>query len=248
MEILNLVIIFFLGIFGNFFAAISGGAALIYIPVLIFFGFSPSVAVATNRFSALGSTPVGLYRFIKGGKILYKLALPLGISAALGSFVGANLLLKVDEDLLQKLVAVFIILIALLLLLKKDIGLEKKTTLVSTKANLLGYFLSFLIGIYAGFFGAAFATFFSFLLITIFGLTFLEAAGTRKLAGLFIGVVSSVVFVLNGRVDFLYAGALLIGRSIGAYFGIGFALKHGEKYARVIFIIFALVAGIKLLI
>lgn len=247
MEIVNLVILLLAGVFGNFFAAVSGGAALLYIPILIFFGLSPSVAVATNRFSALGSTSIGLYKFTKGGKVLYRLALPLALTAALGSVVGANILLKINEDLLQKIVATFIICIVLFLIFKKDFGL-KKTVQLSKKRNIIGHVSSFLIGIYAGFFGAAFATFFSYLLILIFGLTFLESAGTRTLAGLLIGITATIIFIINGRVEFLYGAVLMIGRMIGAYFGVSFALKHGEKYAKVIFIIFALIAGIKLLV
>jgi uncharacterized membrane protein YfcA len=246
MEYLNLGIITLAGILTSFFATISGGAALIYIPLLIFLGLPPSVAVATNRFSSLGAM-ASLYKFAKGGKIIYKLVLPLAFFATLGSFIGANLLLKIDEDLLQKIVAVLVILIALLIILKKDIGLERKVIQASKKRNILGYVLSFLIGIYAGFFGAAYATFFSYLLIFVFGLTVIESAGTRTMVGLFLVIAATIVFIVNGRVEFLYGGALLVGRAIGSYFGATFAIKHGEKYAKVIFIIFALAAGIKLL-
>lgn len=247
MEIFNLIIIGLLGILTSFFATVSGGAALIYIPVLIFFGLPPSVAIATNRFSSLGLI-TSLYKFIKAGKVIYKIALPLMIFATVGSFIGANLLLKINEDLLQKMVAIFIILIVLLMIFKKDVGVEEKIIQISKKRNVLGYVLSFLIGIYAGLLGAAFATFLSYLLIFVFGLTFIKSAGTRTLIGLPVVIIATIVFIIGGRVDFLYGVALLIGRAIGGYLGAGFAIKHGEKYARAIFIIIALIAGIKLLI
>ncbi len=247
MEYLNLIIIALIGILTNFFTAISGGAALIYIPLLMFLGLPPSVAIATNRFSALG-TFTELYKFVKEGKVLYKLAFPLVIFATLGSFIGANLLLRIDEIILQRMVAIFIILIVLLLIFKKDIGLKKKIVQISIKKKITGYILGFLIGVYAGFFGAASVTFFSFLLIFIFGLTFLESAGTRALIFLFIIIVTTIVFVFAGQVNFLYGGALLIGRAIGSYFGASFAVKRGEKYTKIVFIIIALIFGIKLLI
>lgn len=246
MEILNLIIIALLGISTSFFATLSGGAALIYIPALIFFGLPPSVAIATNRFSSLGAT-ISLYKFIRAGKVIYKIALPLVIFATIGSFIGAKILLEINENLLQKMVAIFIILVVLVMIFKKDIGVEKRIIQISKKRNILGYILSFLIGIYMGFFGAASATFFSYLLVFLFGLTFIESAGTRKIITLPAAIVATIVFIISGRIDFLYGTALFVGRAIGAYLGAAFAIKHGEKYARVIFIILALISGIKLL-
>ena len=43
-------------------------------------------------------------------------------------------------------------------------------------------------------------------------------------------------------------GTLLIGRAFGAYLGAGFALKKGEGFAKLLFIIVVLITGIKLLI
>lgn len=247
MEILNLIIITLLGILTSFFTTISGGAALIYIPALMFLGLPPSVAIATNRFSSLGATTTSLYKFIRAGKVIYKVALPLVIFISIGSFIGAKTLLEINEDLLQKIVAIFIILVVLVMVFKKDIGVEKRIIQISKKRNALGYIFSFLIGIYMGFFGAASATFLSYLLVFLFGLTFIESAATRKIISLPAAIVASIVFIISGRIDFLYGAALFIGRAIGGYLGAAFAIKHGEKYARVIFIVLALISGIALL-
>ncbi len=247
MVTLNLIAITLLSIVISFFTNISGGAALLYIPALIFFGLPPSVAVATNRFSSLGPQ-VSLYQFAKSKKVVYKLAFPLAFFATIGSLIGAHLLLKIDENLLQKIVGISIILFGFLAILKKDLGVEKKDIQISRKRYILGYILSFLLGIYIGFFGAASATFLSWLLILLFGLTFVESAGTRTIIDLPVVIIATIVFILNGRINYLYGWGLLIGRAIGAHFGAGFAIRHGEKYARVIFVIIALISGIKLLL
>jgi hypothetical protein len=244
---LNLIIITLLGIATSFFTNISGGAALLYIPALIFFGLPPTIAVATNRFSSLGPT-VSLYQFNKNKKVIYKLAIPLAFFATIGSFIGAKLLLRIDENLLQKIVGISIVLLAFLAIMKKDMGTEKKDIPITKKRNVLGYVLSFFLGIYIGFFGAASATFLSYLLILVFGLTFIESAGTRTIIDLPVIIIATIVFILAKQINFAYGWGLLAGRAIGAHFGAGFAIKHGEKYARVIFIILALISGIKLLI
>lgn len=249
MEITNLIIIILAGLLSGFYGTISGGGALVIIPLLIFMGFPIQVAIATNRFSSLGITSAGLYKYTKGGKVLYKLAfLPFVLFATIGAFIGANLLFKVEEAFLQKIVAILLISIALLLIFKRKIGLERKITQIFKKKRILGYTLGFIIGLYAGFFGAAWGAFLSYILIFCFGLTFLESAGTRKIIGLPVSIIATIVFIIYGRVEFLYGGILFATQAIGSYFGAGFALKKGENFARILFIIVALILGIKLLI
>ena len=247
MDIFDLIIIASAGLFAGFYGTVSGGAALLVIPLLIFVGLPIQMAIATNRFSSFGITTVGLYKYTKGKKVLYKLGFTLAIWATLGSLVGANIMLKMEEVHLQKIVAILLILISLLLIFKKDIGL-KRIIQIPQQRKILGYILSFLIGIYAGFFGAAWSTFFTYILIFCFGLTFLEGAGTRKIAAIILALATSILFIIYGKVNFLYGGVLLITQAIGSYFGASFSLKKGEKFAKIIFIIVALVFGIKLLI
>lgn len=244
---LNLIIITLLGIITSFFTNISGGAALLYIPALIFFGLPPSVAVATNRFSSIGPI-VSLHQFSKNKKVIYKLAFPLAFFATIGSLIGAKLLLKVDEKLLQNIVGISVVLLAFLVVFKKDLGTERKDVPKTKKRTILGYVLSFFLGIYIGFFGAASATFLSYLLILVFGLTFIESAGTRTIIDFPVVIIATIVFLLAKQINYSYGWGLLAGRAIGSYFGAGFAIKHGEKYARAIFIILALISGIKLLL
>ncbi|TET10007.1 sulfite exporter TauE/SafE family protein [Candidatus Aerophobetes bacterium] len=248
MEILNLIIVTSAGLLSGFYGTISGGGPLLIIPLLIFMGFPAQVAIATSRLGSLGIPVTGLYRYAKGGKVLYKLGLPLAFFATIGSFIGANLLVRLEEAFLQKIVAILLISVALFLVFKREIGLERKVSRTFEKKRILGYVSSFIVGLYAGFFGAGWATFFSYLLIFCFGLTFLESAGTRKMVGLPLSIIATVVFIIYGRIEFLYGGILFASQAVGSYFGAGFALKKGENFAKILFIIVALISGIKLLI
>jgi hypothetical protein len=246
MEPINLIIVVLVGLFSSFFGTVSGGGSLIILPVLIFLGLPVQAAIGTTRFSGFGAGIAGLYKFGKGGKVLYKTALPLIVFATAGSFVGANIVLRIEESILQKMVAILLLSTALMLIFKKEVGVEKTIVQLSKKRKVLGYMLSFFIGIGAGFFGVGIL--FGYLLIFLFGMTFLESAGTRKLLGIPPSIIPVLIYVFSGNVVFLYAGILFICRAIGSYFGAGFALKHGEGYAKFIFIIIALIFSIKLLI
>lgn len=248
MEILKLVIVLLAGLLAGFYGTISGGGALLTIPLLIFMGLPTKAAIATSRLGSLGIASTGLYRFARGGKVLFKVGLPLTIFATMGSFIGANVLVRVNEAFLQRIVAILLISIALLLILKKNIGVKKEASQTFKNKRVLGYLLGFAIGFYAGFFGAGWAPFFAYLLIFCFGLTFLESAGTRKMSGFSLSLIAIVVYIAYGKVEFLYGGALVASEAVGSYLGASFALRKGEYFAKILFIIVALISGAKLLI
>jgi len=68
------------------------------------------------------------------------------------------------------------------------------------------------------------------------------------MVGLPLSIIATVVFIIYGRIEFLYGGILFASQAVGSYFGAGFALKKGENFAKILFIIVALISGIKLLI
>lgn len=248
MEILKLILLVCTGFISGFYGTIAGGGALLTIPVLIFLGLPVSMAIGTNRFSSFGSIFTGLYKFGKEKKIAYKLAFPLAIIATTGSVIGSSFVVQINEEILKKIIAIFLIFITLVLIFHNKAGLKPKKSLLSLNNKIIGYILIFFIGIYAGFFGAAYATMIMYVLIFLFGLTFLRSAGTIKIIALPLTIATTIIFVLHGKVYFFYGGALLVGRALGAYLGAGFGLKKGEGFAKLLFIIVVLITGIKLLI
>ena len=248
MEAFDIIVIIIVGLFTGFYGTISGGGALLTIPALIFVGLPPQIAVATNRFAWLGIGTTGIYRFAKDKKVLFNIGWPLAIFAAAGSLIGATLLLQIQEDLLQKIIAILLILIAIVAIIKKDLDFSKIKFKPSKNKKIIGYILSFVVGLYGGFFGAAWATFFTCILIFCFGLTFLESAGTRKIAGMAYSLVAIAIFIYFGKIHFIYAILLFITQGIGSYLGASYAIHKGENFAKIIFIIVAIISGIKLLI
>ena len=65
---LNALIMFVVMFSCTFMGATTGGSTLITVPICIFLGFSPQVAVATIKFGALGSTSAGMYNFSRRRK------------------------------------------------------------------------------------------------------------------------------------------------------------------------------------
>ena len=79
MDVLKLLIIFFVGLGSSFIGTLVGGSSLITIPVLILLGLSPHSAIATDRMGVTGIGIAGLYKFHQKGLVNYRIGLITGI-------------------------------------------------------------------------------------------------------------------------------------------------------------------------
>jgi len=246
MEIGNILVIFIAALIGSFYGTLVGGASLITIPALIFSGLSPHIALATNRLGVSGVHVAGIYKFGKNKLIDYRLGFIAAIVVAVGSIIGANLVLLVSEILLKRIIAIAMVIVLLVILLNKQKGLEKIKEI--KKSNyLIGLISFFFIGIYGGFYGAGTGTMMSYALILLFGKTFLESAGTRKIPSLTINIVAASVFIYFGKINYFVVGILFLSTFIGSYFGSALAPKMGNKGLKWLFAIIVIIMSIKLL-
>jgi uncharacterized membrane protein YfcA len=59
-------------------------------------------------------------------------------------------------------------------------------------------------------------------------------------------MIAFVVFVINGKVDFIYGIILSISLIIGAKIGVDLAVKVGNIWIRRLFIFFVIISSIRL--
>mgnify|MGYP003308477767 FL=1 len=119
--------------------AIGGGGGLISLPAYLIAGLPPHTAIATNKLSSTCGTTLATYRFIKNGLVNVKLAIPAVIAAILGSSIGANLNLLVDDKIMLYVMVAILPICACLVLNKKlfhdggsdEIVLNKKLYFIS---------------------------------------------------------------------------------------------------------------------
>lgn len=109
--------------------AIGGGGGLISLPAFLIAGFRLA-AIATNKISSPFGTALATYRFAKAKLINLKLAAPAVVAAICGSFIGAQISLRVPEHILSYVLMVILPVSAFLVLNKKlfnDEGSEEIT-------------------------------------------------------------------------------------------------------------------------
>lgn len=249
MEIMNLLIIFFVGIIAGSLGTLVGGGSLITIPTLILLGLPPHTAIGTDRLGATGIGSAGWYKFHKKRMIDYRIGFILGIPTMLGSLLGANLVLQINEAILKQAVAIItIIILVFLITVKPKMGIEKTNHMVKNHEYLIGGVSGFFLGIYGGFYGAGTATFLSYILILLFRQTFLECAATVKIAALLMCAMAASIFAINGAIDYSLAISMFIGSFIGSYIGAHYSDTIGNVWIKRLFFVIVLIMAIKLLV
>ena len=223
--------------------AIGGGGGLISLPAYLIAGLPPHTAIATNKLSSTCGTSLATFRFIRNGLVNLKLSIPSVIAAILGSTIGANLSLLVNEDIMLYIMVAILPICAFLVLNKKlfhdggsdKITLDKRTYTIASVAALV-------IGMYDGFYGPGTGTFL-IIAFTVFAKLSIKTANAQaKVINLTSNITSLIIFLLNGEVIFSIGLAAAACNMLGGYIGAGLVMKNGSKIAKpsIIFVLILL--------
>ncbi len=244
MESLPYIILFTSGVFSGLYGSTVGSAGLINLPILLFLGLPSSIAIATNRLAVvllgLGSSA----RYYREKKLDLKTGLIFGISAAAGSLVGSNLLLKISDKQLNIMVAIFLVVVATVLIFKNQLGIKEKH--FGRKNWAIALPSTFLLGIYGGVFGIGFGTFMTFIFVAA-GFSFIKSAAIARVVGLLMSSMAAAVFIFNDMIHYPYALTLGAGLALGGWVGAGIGVKQGNNYIRVLYFIILLATLVKLI-
>jgi len=247
-SLLQILILFFAGVFASLFGSLVGGAAFITIPIMASLGIPLPVTIAANTCSNLGINLGGFNQFKKKKLINYKIGFFLAFFAFFGSIFGSSLVLKTPAVYIKVIliVALFTSLFSLFIKPKKGVLLDisKKIT---KPAYILGAILATILGAYSGFLGAGVATFYTYGLIFIFNQSFLESTGTRKIPGLVQSLGATVIFLFNKQVNFAICLPLFLGMFIGSEIGTHYGIKFGNKFIKILSIIITIILLVKFL-
>lgn len=245
MDILNLFAVFLIGVAASFIGASIGGGGLLSIPLLIFLGVPPQVTLAINKFAGIGLSIGAVFKYNQKNKIKWNYVLPLSIAAVIGGYLGSQILVNIDTELLSTIVGFLLLLPLPLLLLRKDIGvIERATGNVFKTIGLVLYFLGAIIG---GFFGGGAGLIMFYMIVFFFGFTVIKANATHLFPWLLLSIVASTVFALNGLIDYQLAAILFLGMLLGGYLGARFAIKKGDRWVKAGFIVIIILSSLKLI-
>ena len=106
---INIILLPLFGlIIGLVVSMFGGGGGGFYVPVLILiFGVTPQIAVATSLASVLPTTVVSSFSHFRQGNVDIRTGLILGIGGIIGTLIGASIANIIPPALLQKILGIF---------------------------------------------------------------------------------------------------------------------------------------------
>lgn len=238
----NLFIVCPLVFIAGFVDAVAGGGGLISLPAYMMTGMPIHMAAGSNKFSASCGTIIAAGKYIKSGKIKWKIAIYSAIGAIIGSTIGTKLALYISEKHLKVLMLVALPLVALFIMTQKNLGEQlEERSLGAIKLISLSGMIGGIIGCYDGLIGPGTGTFMILGFSGLLGLDLVTSSGCAKVSNLASNLTSVVLYFIEGKVIFILAIPAAVCSIVGAYMGAKFAIKGGAKKVRyVIFVVIGL--------
>ncbi|EOD01795.1 sulfite exporter TauE/SafE family protein [Caldisalinibacter kiritimatiensis] len=247
MEFLNFFYVLLAGIVSGFLNVNAGGGSLISMPLLIFLGLPSAVANGTNRVALMVQNIIAITNFREKGYFDWKIGVMLAAPAIVGSIVGSSIAVSLSDEIFNKILGVMMLVILVLIIWQpqKKLKIDPEQEL-STKRKIIGIIIFFFVGIYGGMIqgGVGFIIITSLMLLTGYSLVRINSLKVFIVA--IYMLVSLIIFIVNGKVNWMYGFILAIGNGLGAYLGSNFAVKKGDKWIKVVLVVAIVVMAIKL--
>lgn len=234
------------GFIAGFVNTIAGGGTLLTMPMLIFMGLPPSVANGTNRVAILIQTAIGVKGFQSKGVTTNPFSVYLGVSALLGSLIGAQIAIDIKGETFNKILSAIMIMVVFIILLKPKVQLSEIIERTTGKYLYISVVVFFFLGIYGGFINAGIG-FMMLIVLPYLNRLSLVKSNATKVAVVCIYTIGAVfMFALNDKIDWKLGLILAIGNSTGAWVSSRWSVGKGDKMVKIFVVIMICILSVKL--
>ncbi len=220
------------GLFVGFINTLAGGGTIISLTLLMLLGLPPSVANGTNRVAIILQNLTSVANFKKKKILDLKKGVQLGIPTVIGSVVGASIVVKLDEQIIQWCFGFIMMVMLFFLLYKPERWLKGKEELLNKPITWKIYLLMFIIGIYGGVIHVGIGYFILSAVILGAGFDLVKGNAMKNFLVLMYVPFTLIIFVINDQVRWDYGLTHSIGNIIGAYIASKWAVEWGANFVR----------------
>jgi len=222
------------------------GGGIIVVPVLTFFGYSPTLAASTSLFAAFSNAVASTISYTRQKRIQFSIGLKLGLLSIPGTILGAYISSGITPSLFKILFGLVLIVSAIYIFINRKI--ESKQHNQSKQVMLFAVGASFFAGIISSLFGIGGGIVFVPLMVIVMGLSMKEAAPTSQFILLFASAAGLAAHSALGHPDFIQALLLAAGAFAGGFVGARLSVDIKEKRLKILVSIVMVAASIKLFI
>lgn len=220
------------GVLSGVINTLAGSGSLLTLPALILLGLPATVANGTNRVGVLLQNIVAGNSFKRSQVLDLRGALLLSIPAVLGSLVGAQIAVNLNEELMRRVIGAVMVVMIFVILLRPESWLSGKRLSLEGGFSVTQGLIMFAIGVYGGFIQAGVGIFLLAALVLSVGYDLVRANAVKIIIVLAFTVSSLLVFARNAQVDW-GAGLLLgAGNMLGAWWAARLAVRRGAGWVR----------------
>jgi len=244
----NLALLLAVGAIAGFINTLAGGGSFLTIPLLIFLGLPPTVANATNRLAVFLQSLTAVRQFHGYGVFPLRFSLIVSVPAVAGSVLGSYAALVVSDAAFKKYLAVFMVLMTLITFIKPGaMQPPRPGEQFSPGRWVLLCGLFFLIGLYGGFIQAG-VGFLIMAAMLFTGYDFVAGNATKSFVIFLLTLVSLVIFIAGGKVQFLPGLVLGAGSVVGALIGSKATVGKGNVFVQRFLVVTVILFAILLLV
>ena len=243
LEIAGLILI---GFIAGTINTIAGGGSLLTLPILIFLGLPPSIANGTNRIAILIQNIFTTAGFKSKGVLTFPFSIYVGISALLGSILGAQIAVDIKGETFNKILAIIMVVVVIYMVFKskfKHIDTLEKST---GKHLWFSIFLFFFVGIYGGFIQAGVGFIMLFILSSVNNFSLVKSNAIKVTVALIYTIAAVAVFAYNDKIDWEIGLILASGNAVGGWFASRWSVNKGDELVKKFLIVMVAIMAIKL--
>ena len=234
---------FIAGIIGSM---IGLGGGFVIVPILTFFGFSPTLAASNSLFAAFSNAVASTASYAKQKRIVYSIGLKLALLSIPGTILGAYISDEISPSLFKLLFGIVLIGSSGYIYARRK--MEPKEYNLSKQIMILVVGASFFAGIISSLFGIGGGSVFVPLMVIAIGLSMKLAAPTSQFILLFAAASGVIIHSILGHPDYYQAALLSAGAFAGGILGSRLSLRVEEVRLKILVTIVLIITAIKLFI
>jgi uncharacterized membrane protein YfcA len=241
-------LLFLISFIANTFSAFAGGGAgLLQLPALIFFGLPFSAALATHKIATVALGVGATLRHVRERSLQRYYIYSVLLAGVPGVILGAHIVLLIPDRHAEIALGIMTMALGLYSLLTPGLGQSYQPKHHSKSGALLGGSVLFIIGILNGSLTSGTGLFVTLWLVHWFGLDYKRAvAHTLVLVGLFWNGSGALTLGIYGTIQWQWLPVLLLGSLLGGYVGAHWSIIKGNRWIKHAYEFITIAVGIML--
>ncbi len=245
-SVLEIVGLIFIGFVAGSLNTIAGGGSLLTLPILIFLGLPPNIANGTNRIAILFQNFFTTAGFKSKGIITFPFSIYIGVSALLGSLIGAQIAVDIKGDTFNKILAIIMVLVVGYMVFKSKFKHLNTNEMTTGKHLWLSVVIFFFIGIYGGFIQAGVGFIMLLVLSSVNNLSLVKSNAVKVTVVLIYTFAAVAIFAYNDKIDWKIGLVLAVGNAAGGWFASRWSVNKGDGMVRKFLIVVVVLMAVKL--